>query len=201
MNKLLYTISGRDKCYKFLLFLEKFLTSSEKTPQNEALYWIIKQIGHSIGLAKHINKFCSTSEYIENIKKKLKGKFIFCLSLNELYSISSDLLNILDTFIDHLIFLCKINIIDNKKLKSLNRLSGLIWFLNISKTFCPNFKIYYYQNNKCTIKEKSKLIQCILDYIILLNFSCDEYILPRWLFAIFGMISSALNIYTKYLLE
>ena len=200
MNKILFTISGRDKCYKFLQFLEKFLTSLEKTPQNEALYWIIKQISHSVGLAKHINKFGGTLEYIQNLKTKLKDKFIFCLSLNELFSICSDLLNILDTFIDHLIFLCKTNIINNNKLKLFRRLSGIVWFLNISKTFGTNIKSYY-KNNKLTLKEKCKLIKCIFDYIILLNYSCEEYILPRWLFGIFGMLSSALSIYTNYLLK
>ena len=143
MNKILYTISGRDKCYKFLQFLEKFLTSSNTNPKRETLFWIIKQISHSIGLARHINKFGGTLEYIQNLKNKLKDKVIICLSLNELFLICSDLLNILDTFVDHLIFLCKINIINNNKLNLLKKLSGIIWFLNISKTFGMNIKLYY----------------------------------------------------------
>ena len=200
MNKILYTISGRDKCYKFLQFLEKFLTSSKPSPKNEALYWIIKKINHSIGLAKHINKFGGTIEYIKNLKTKLKGKIIFYLSLNELFSICSDLLNILDTFIDHLIFLCKINIINNNKLTLFQRLSGIIWFLNITNTFSVNSSIYS-KNNKLTIKEKCTIIKCLFDYIILLNYFSDEYLLPRWLFGIFGMLSSALSIYTKYLIK
>ena len=200
MNNILYTISGRDKCYKFLQFLEKFLATSKQNPKNETLYWIIKQIDHNIGLARHINKFGGTIEFIQNIKNKLKGKLIFCLSLNELFLISSDILNILDIFIDHLIFLCKINVISNNKKNFLNRLSGIIWFLNISKTFSTNIKIYN-KNNKLTIKEKCKIIQCLFDYIILLNYTCQEYLLPKWLFGIFGMISSALSIYTNYLLK
>ena len=200
MNKILYTISGRDKCYKFLQFLEKFLTSSPPNPQNEALYWIIKKINSSIGLARHINKFGGTIEYIQNLKKKLKGKIIFYLSLNELFSICSDLLYILYTFVDHLIFLCKINIIDNNKMNLLKRLSGIIWFLNITNTFSKNGSIYYKQN-KLTIREKCKLIQCLFDYIVLLNYFFDENLLPRWIFGIFGMISSALSIYTKYLIK
>ena len=126
---------------------------------------------------------------------------IFSLSLNELLSLSSDLLKILDTFLDHLIFLCKRKIINENMLKTLNRLSGIIWFLDISKTFGLNFKIYYYDNNKFTLKEKCKIIKSIFDYIVLLNYSCDEYLLPNWLFSIFGMLSSALNIYTAYLLK
>ena len=200
MNKILYTISGRDKCYKFLQFLEKFLTSSPRTPQNETLYWIIKQINKSVGLARHINKFGEAIEYIKNLKTKLKGKIIFYLSLNELFSICTDLLNILYIFIDHLIFLCKINIIDNNKMTLLKRLSGIIWFLNITSTFSTNTSIYY-KKNKLTIKEKCKLIQCLFDYIILLNFCFDENLIPRWIFGIFGMISSALSIYTKYLIK
>ena len=200
MNKILCTISGRDKCYKFLQFLEKFITSFEPNPKKEAIYWIIKQINNSIGIARHINKFGETVEDIQNLKNKLKGKIIYCLSLNELFSICSDILNILDTFIDHLIFLCKINIINENKKKFLKRLSGLIWFINISKTLGTNIKSYY-KNNKITLKEKCKLIKCILDYLILLNYYCDEYLLPGWLFGIFGMISSALSIYTKYLLK
>ena len=202
MNKILYCISGREKCYKFLQFLEKFLLSNElgNDKNKETLYWIIKQIGNSIGLAKHINKFGETFENFENIKNKLKGKIIFSLSLNELFNISSDLLKILDTFLDHLIFLCKLNIIDNSKLKLLNRLSGIIWFLDITRTFGINVKLYN-KNKKLTLKEKCKIIKCIFDYIILLNFTCEESLLPKWLFAIFGMISSALSIYTSYLLE
>ena len=202
MNKILYSISGREKCYKFFQFLEKFLLSNElgNDKNKETLYWIIKQIGHSIGLAKHINKFGETFENFENIKNKLKGKIIFSLSLNELFNISSDLLKILDTFLDHLIFLCKLNIIDNSKLKLLNRLSGIIWFLDITRTFGINVKLYN-KNKKLTLKEKCKIIKCIFDYIILLNLSCEESLLPKWLFAIFGMISSALSIYTSYLLE
>ena len=202
MNKILYSISGREKCYKFLQFLEKFLLSNEfaNDKNKDTLYWIIKQIGNSIGLAKHINKFGETFENFENIKNKLKGKIIFSLSLNELFNISSDLLKILDTFLDHLIFLCKLNIIDTSKLKLLNRLSGIIWFLDITRTFGINVKLYN-KNKKLTLKEKCKIIKCIFDYIILLNLSCEESLLPKWLFAIFGMISSALSIYTSYLLE
>ena len=202
MNKILYSISGREKCYKFLQFLEKFLLSNElgNDKNKETLYWIIKQIGHSIGLAKHINKFGETFENFENIKNKLKGKIIFSLSLNELFNISSDLLKILDTFLDHLIFLCKLNIIDNNNLKLLNRLSGIIWFLDITRTFGINVKLYN-KNKKLTLKEKCKIIKCIFDYIILLNYTCEESLLPKWLFAFFGMISSALSIYTSYLLE
>ena len=202
MNKILYSISGREKCYKFLQFLEKFLLSNElaNDKNKDTLYWIIKQIGHSIGLAKHINKFGETFENFENIKNKLKGKIIFSLSLNELFNISSDLLKIMDTFLDHLIFLCKLNIINNNKLKLLNRLSGIIWFLDITRTFGINVKLYN-KNKKLTLKEKCKIIKCIFDYIILLNFTCEESLLPKWLFAIFGMISSALSIYTSYLLE
>ena len=169
MDKIFYTISGRDKCYKFLQFLEKFLTSANKNPERETLHWIIKQINHSIGLTRHINKFGGTIEYIQKLKQILKSKMIFCLSLNELFLICSDILNILDTFIDHLIFLCKMEVIN--------------------------------KNKKLTLKEKCKIIKCIFDYIVLLNYSCQEYILPKWLFAIFGMISSALSIYTTYLLE
>ena len=202
MNKILYSISGREKCYKFLQFFEKFLLSKELIydKYKDSLYWIIKQIGHSIGLAKHINKFGETFENFESIKIKLKGKIIFSLSLNELFNISSDLLKILDTFLDHLIFLCKLNIIDNSKLKLLNRLSGIIWFLDITRTFGINVKLYN-KNKKLTLKEKCKIIKCIFDYIILFNFTCGESLLPKWLFAIFGMISSALSIYTSYLLE
>ena len=202
MNKILYSISGREKCYKFLQYLEKFLLSNEFDfdKNKDTLYWIIKQIGNSIGLAKHINKFGETFENFENIKNKLKGKIIFSLSLDELFNISSDLLKILDTFLDHLIFLCKLNIIDNSKLKLLNRLSGIIWFLDITRTFGINVKLYN-KNKKLTLKEKCKIIKCIFDYIILLNLSCEEFLLPKWLFAIFGMISSALSIYTSYLLE
>ena len=200
MNKILYNISGREKCYKFLLFLEKFLTSAEKNPKAGTLYWIIKQIGYNIGLAKHINKFGETFENFENIKKKLKGKIIFCIPLNELFSISFDLLKILDTFIDHLIFLCKINIINKRYLTLLNRLSGIIWFIDITRTFRNNFKMTN-NNNELTLKEKCKIIKCLLDYIILLNYSFQEYILPKWLFGIFGMLSSALSIYTSYLLN
>ena len=202
MNKILYSISGREKCYKFLKFLEKFLLSNEfaNDKNKDTLYWIIKQIGHSIGLAKHINKFGETFENFENIKNKLKGKIIFYLPLNEIFSLSADLLKILDTFIDHLIFLCKINIIDNSNVNLLNRLSGLVWFLDISRTFGINIKIYN-KNNKLTLKEKCKIIKCIFDYIVLLNYTCQEYLLPKWLFAIFGMLSSALSIYTSYLLE
>ena len=202
MNKILYSISGREKCYKFLKFLEKFLLSNEfaNDKNKDTLYWIIKQIGHSIGLAKHINKFGETFENFENIKNKLKGKIIFSLSLNELFNISSDLLKIMDTFLDHLIFLCKLNVIDNNKLKLLNRLSGIIWFLDITRTFGINVKLYN-KNKKLTLKEKCKIIKCIFDYIILLNYTCEESLLPKWLFAIFGMISSALSIYTSYLLE
>ena len=200
MNKILYSISGREKCYKFLQFLEKFLLSTESNPNRDTIYWIIKQIGHSIGLAKHINKFGETFENFETIKTKLKGKMIFCLSLNELFSLSSDLLKILDTFIDHLIFLCKINVINNNRMTLLNRLSGIIWFLDISRTFGINIKLYN-ENKKLTLKEKCKIIKCILDYLVLFNYSCDEYLLPKWLFAIFGMISSALSIYTSYLLK
>ena len=202
MNKILYSISGREKCYKFLQYLEKFLLSNEFDfdKNKDTLYWIIKQIGNSIGLAKHINKFGETFENFENIKNKLKGKIIFSLSLNELFNISSDLLKILDTFLDHLIFLCKLNIIDNNKMKLLNRLSGIIWFLDITRTFGINVKLYN-KNKKLTLKEKCKIIKCIFDYIILLNLSCEESLLPKWLFAIFGMISSALSIYTSYLLE
>jgi hypothetical protein len=201
MNKILYTISGREKCYKFLLFLEKFLTSNEPNPKKDSLCWIIKQIGSSIGLAKHINKFGETFENFKTLKNKLNSGMIFSLSLNELFSLSSDLLKILDTFLDHLIFLCKRKIINENMLKTLNRLSGIIWFLDISKTFGLNFKIYYYDNNKFTLKEKCKIIKSIFDYIVLLNYSCDEYLLPNWLFSIFGMLSSALNIYTAYLLK
>ena len=202
MNKILYTISGREKCYKFLIFLEKFLLSSESEPNKDTLCWIIKQIGKSIGLAKHINKFGETFENFENIKKKLKGKiiYIYCLSLNELFSISADLLKIMDTFIDHLIFLCKMNIINHDNMNLLNRISGLIWFLDISRTFGININIYN-KNNKLTLKEKCKIIKCIFDYIVLLNNACEEYLLPKWLFAIFGMLSSALSIYTSYFLE
>ena len=200
MNKILYTISGRDKCYKFLQFLEKFLTSFKSNPKKNTIYWIVKQINDNIGLARHINKFGGTLQYIQNLKNKLKGKIIYCLSLNELFSISSDILNILDTFIDHLIYLCKINIINEDKKKFLKRLSGIIWFINISKAFGANIKIFY-KNNKLTIKEKCKLVQCILDYLILLNYYCDEYLLPRWIFGIFGMLSCALSMYTKYLLK
>ena len=200
MNQILYTISGRDKCYKFLQFLEKFLTSSKPNSKNQTLYWIIKQINNSIGLAKHINKFGGTLEFIENLMNKLKGKIILFLPLNELFLISSDILNILDTFIDHLIFLCKINVINNNKLRSLNRISGIIWFLNITRTFGINIQNYN-KNNKLTIKEKCKIIKCIFDYIVLLNYTFDEYLLPRWLFGIFGMLSSAIGIYTKYLLK
>ena len=200
MNKILNTIQGREKCYRFLQFLEKFLTSSEPISKNQTLYWIIKKISQSIEFTKHINKFGASLEYIENLKNKLKGKIIFYLPLNELFLISSDILNILDTFIDHLIFLCKINIINNNKLKSLNRISGIIWFLNISRTFSLNIKNYK-KNNKLSIKEKCKIIKCIFDYIVLLNYTFDEYLLPRWLFSIFGMISNALGIYTKYLLK
>ena len=201
MNKILYTISGREKCYKFLLFLEKFLTSNEPNPKKDSLCWIIKQIGSSISLAKHINKFGETFENFKTLKNKLNSGMIFSLSLNELFSLSSDLLKILDTFLDHLIFLCKRKIINENMLKTLNRLSGIIWFLDISKTFGLNFKIYYYDNNKFTLKEKCKIIKSIFDYIVLLNYSCDEYLLPNWLFSIFGMLSSALNIYTAYLLK
>jgi len=200
MNSLLHTIAGRDKCYKFLQYLEKFLSFSNDNPKSNALCWIIKNISYNIGLARHINKFGGTLEYIQNLKNKLRGKIIIYLSLNELFSISCDLLNIVDTFVDHLIFLCKINIIDNNNLGSLKKLSGIIWFLNISKTFGVNIKLYY-KNDKLTLKEKCKLIQCILDYIILLNYTCQEYLLPRWIFGIFGMISCALSIYTKYLLK
>ena len=202
MNKILYSISGREKCYKFLQYLEKFLLSNEFDfdKNKDTLYWIIKQIGNSIGLAKHINKFGETFENFENIKNKLKGKIIFSLSLDELFNISSDLLKIMDTFLDHLIFLCKLNIINNNKLKLLNRLSGIIWFLDITRTFGINVKLYN-KNKKLTLKEKCKIIKCIFDYIILLNLSCEESLLPKWLFAIFGMISSALSIYTSYLLE
>ena len=200
MNKIIYSISGREKCYKFLQFLEKFLLSSSSNPKKQTLFWIIKQIGYNIGLAKHINKFGETVENFENIKTKLKGKIIFCLSLNELFNLSSDLLKILDTFIDHLIFLCKINIIDNNKLDLLNKLSGIVWFLDISRIFFFFFKSYN-KNKKLTLKEKCKIIKCIFDYIVLLNYSCNEYLLPKWLFGIFGMISSALSIYTSYLLE
>ena len=200
MNKILYTISGRDKCYKFLQFLEKFLNSRNHNQKEQTLFWIIKQINNSIGIAKHINKFGGTIEYIQNLKNKLKGKIIIYLSLNELISISSDLLHILDTFLDHLIFLCKINIINNNRIKTFNRLSGLIWFLNITKTFSTNVKISY-TNNKLNIKEKCKIIECLFNYIILLNYINDENLLPRWIFGIFGMISSALSIYTKYLLK
>ena len=201
MNKILYSISGREKCYKFLIFLEKFLTSNSPDPNKDSLCWIIKQIGHSIGLAKHINKFGESFEIFKSLKNKLNGKMIFSLSLNELYSLSYELLKILDTFIDHLIFLCKREIIDKNLIKTLNRISGIIWFLDISKTFGINFKIYYYDNKKLTLKEKCKIIKCIFDYIVLLNYSCDEYLLPKWLFAIFGMVSSALSIYTSYLLK
>ena len=196
----MYTISGRDKCYKFLQFLEKFLTSFRPNPKNEAIYWIIKQINKSIELARHINKFGGALEYIQNLKNKLKGKIIYCLSLNELFSICSDIVNILDIFIDHLIFLCEINIINKDKKLFLKRLSGIIWFINTSKIFGSNIKIYY-MNNKISNKEKCNLIKCILDYLILLNYYCDEYLLPRWLFGIFGMLSSALSMYTKYLLK
>ena len=201
MDKILYTISGRDKCYKFLQFLEKFLTSSnENNPQNKTLFWIIKQINHSIGLARHINKFGGTIEYIQKLKQILKTKMIFCLSLNELFSLCSDILNILDTLVDHLIFLCKINVINNNQLLFLNRLSGIIWFLNISKVFGTNIKKYYI-NNTLTIKEKCKIIQCIFDYIVLLNYTLEEHLIPRWLFGILGMLSCALSVYTKYLLK
>ena len=203
MNKILYTISGREKCYKFLQFLEKFLLSYESDNDNnnkDTLYWIIKQIGHSIGLAKHINKFGETFENFENIKNKLNGKIIRSLSLNELFIISSDLLKILDTFIDHLIFLCKLNLINNNKMNLLNRLSGIIWFLDISRTFGINIRLYN-KNKKLTLKEKCKIIKCIFDYIILLNYSFQEYLLPKWLFGLFGMISTSLSIYTTYLLE
>ena len=200
MNKILYTISGRDKCYKFLQFLEKFLNSRNHNQKEQTLFWIIKQINNSIGIAKHINKFGGTFEYIQNLKNKLNGKIIIYLSLNELISISSDLLHILDTFLDHLIFLCKINIINNNRIKTFNRLSGLIWFLNITKTFSTNVKISFI-NNKLSIKEKCKIIECLFNYIILLNYINDENLLPRWIFGIFGMISSALSIYTKYLLK
>ena len=200
MNKILCTISGRDKCYKFLQFLEKFITSFEPNPKKEAIYWIIKQINNSIGIARHINKFGETLEDIKNLKNKLKGKIIYCLSLNELFSISADLLKIMDTFIDHLIFLCKMNIINHDNMNLLNRISGLIWFLDISRTFGININIYN-KNNKITINEKCKLIKCLLDYLILLNYYCDEYLLPGWLFGILGMISCMLSIYTKYLLK
>ena len=202
MNKILYSISGREKCYKLLLFFEKFLISSEPNPKKDTLFWTIKQIGKGIELTKHINKFGETFENFENIKSKLKGKYIFCLSLNELFSMSSDLLKILDTFIDHLIFLCKMEVINKNMKNTFDRLSGIIWFLDITKTFGTNVKIYKNKNNrKITLKEKCKIIKCIFDYIILLNYSCQEYLLPKWLFAIFGMISSALSIYTTYLLE
>ena len=202
MNKILYSISGREKCYKFLQFFEKFLISKELIydKYKDSLYWIIKQIGHSIGLAKHINKFGETFENFESIKIKLKGKIIFSLSLNELFNISSDILKILDTFLDHLIFLCKLNIINTNMMKLLNRLSGIIWFLDISRTFGINIKLYN-KNKKLTLKEKCKIIKCIFDYLILLNYSSEESLLPSWLFAIFGMISSALSIYAAYLLE
>ena len=200
MNKILNTIQGREKCYRFLQFLEKFLTSSEPISKNQTLYWIIKKISQSIEFTKHINKFGASLEYIENLKNKLKGKIIFYLPLNELFLISSDILNILDTFIDHLIFLCKINVINNNQLLFLNRLSGIIWFLNISKVFGTNIKKYYI-NNTLTIKEKCKIIQCIFDYIVLLNYSMEEHLIPRWLFGVFGMLSCALSVYTKYLLK
>ena len=125
---------------------------------------------------------------------------IFCISLKELYNISFDLLKILDTFIDHLIFLCKINVINKNKMTLLNRLSGIIWFIDITRTFRNNYGKYN-DNNILTLNEKCKIIKCIFDYLVLLNYACDEELLPKGLFGIFGMISSALGIYTLYLLE
>ena len=200
MNKIIYNVSDREKCYKFLIFLEKFLTSAEPNPKTDTIYWIIKHIGHYIGLAKHINKFGEAFKNINNIKTLLKGKMIFCISLKELYNISFDLLKILDIFIDHLIFFCKINVIDNNKLTLLNRLSGIIWFIDITRTFRNNYGKYNI-NNVLTLKEKCKIIKCIFDYLVLFNYASDEVLLPKWLFGIFGMISSALSIYTSYLLE
>ncbi len=202
MNKILYNVSDREKCYKFLIFFEKFLTSGESSPKKDTIYWTLKQVGHYIGLAKHINKFGEAFKNFENIKKIIKGKMLFCLSLKELYSISFDLLKILDTFIDHLIFLCKINVINNNKLTLLNRLSGIIWFIDITRTFGNNFGKYNKKGFKVlTLKEKCKIIKCLFDYLVLFNYAFDETILPKWLFGIFGMISSALGIYTSYNLK
>ena len=200
MNKIIYNVSDREKCYKFLIFFEKFLTSAEPNPKTDTMYWTLKQIGHYIGLAKHINKFGEAFKNFQNIKALLKGKMIFCISLKELYDISFDLLKILDTFIDHLIFLCKINVIKNNKITLLNRLSGIIWFIDITRTFRNNYGNYN-DNNALTLKEKCKIIKCIFDYLVLFNYAWDEELLPKWLFCIFGMISSALGIYTSYLLE
>ena len=200
MNNLLYTISGRNKLYKFLEFSTKFLTSSDNSPNSQTLCWTIKQISKYIGIARHINKFGSAFHHIQNLKQKLNNKLIFSLSLNELFSISSDLLSILDAFVDHLIFLCKIDIINKNNLNTLNKISGIIWFLTICQSLGGPIKSYY-NNNLLSLKEKSSIIRSIFEYILLINTSSSENLIPSWLSGIFGMVSNAIDIYNKYLLK
>ena len=199
-NNLFNSISGRDKCYRFLQFCEKFLSPLEKTPKTKAIYWIIKHINHYIVMTRHVNKFGMSFDLVKKLKIKLKNKYLFCLSIDELMSIISDFLNIFYTFLDHLIFLCKINVITNIEITKLYKLSGLIWFINITSIITPNMMIYY-KNKKITKKEKCILIKCVCDYIVLLNLANNNKLLPKWITGIFGMLSSALSIYTKYLLK
>ena len=195
---ILESTSSREKIYRFIQFLIRFLSPIQKTKYCQAVYLFLQKINWNVSITRHINRFGMALSLINQIKQKYFNKNIKTLTISEILQLGGTFCILVFSIVDHFILLSKIKAFNAIPLQTLYKTLGVFWFLGNTTQLIHLLSLPNIQRK--SVKERCNIIKCLCDYIIIFHFSTQERILPNWICGLAGMISSALGLYTKYLI-
>lgn len=192
----LESTSSREKVYRFVQFLIRFLSPIQRCPKLNTLYILLQKINWNIAITRHMNRFGMALSLLNQIKDKYLNKNYKSLTISELLNISGQLCILVFSIIDHFIMLSKIKVMNIIPIQRLYKTLGIFWFIGNTTQLINLLSLP--ENKRKSIRERCNIIKCLCDYYIIFHFSTKEKLLPNWLCGVFGMLSSALGLYTKY---
>ena len=193
---ILESTSSREKVYRFIQFLIRFLSPIQRSPQLNSIYLLLQKINWNIAITRHINRFGMALSLLTQIKDKFLNKNYKALSVSELLNLGGQICILIFSIIDHFILLSKIKVMKAIPVQNLYKTLGVFWFIGNTAQMINLLSLP--DSKRRSIRERCNIIKCLCDYYIIFHFSTKEKLLHNWLCGVCGMISSALGLYTKY---
>lgn len=202
LQPLLETTAGREALYRLIQFTIKLLSPINKTYYGKVIYFLLNKINWNIGIARHINRFGILYKLILSLFLNSASSSDLALPSNDkrdYFKTVSSISFCLFCLIDHVILFSKIQVFKSIPINKLYYISGIFWFIGNTSTVASY--INSNKNKPLTKRDMCNLIKCLCDYVILFHFSTKENLLPNWICGLFGVLSSSLSIYSKYMIK
>ena len=88
---ILESTSSREKVYRFIQFLIRFLSPIQRSPQLNSIYLLLQKINWNIAITRHINRFGMALSLLTQIKDKFLNKNYKALSVSELLNLGGQI--------------------------------------------------------------------------------------------------------------